>query len=145
LREEFRHGRAGADEFVFAKAEAEFAVFVLEAGEFESIINGEEKLIGGKRFFEEIEGAEAGGFHGHFDVGLAGNQNDGSLYAGFFQFFEEFKAAFTGHDDIGEDEIEALILDEFGGAEGVVANGGFMTGETKGASERGEGIGVVVD
>ena len=145
LREEFRHGGAGADEFVLAEAVAEFAVFVLEAGEFESIFDGEEKLIGGERLFEEIESAEAGGFDGHFDVGLAGDQNDGSLQAGFFQFFEEFEAAFAGHDHVGEDEVEALVLDEFDGAESVVADGGFVAGEAKGAGERGEGVGVVVD
>jgi len=145
LREELRHSGAGADEFVLAKTVAEFAVLVLEAREFESVFDGEKELIGGERFFQEIECAEAGGFDGHFDVGLAGDEDDGSLHAGFFQFFEEFEAAFAGHDDVGEDEVEALVLDEFGGAEGVVADGGFVTGETKGAGERGEGVGVVVD
>jgi len=145
LREKFRHGGAGSDEFVLAEAVAEFAIFILEACEFEGVFDGEKELIGGERFFEEIESAESCGFDGHFDVGLAGDEDDGSLHAGFFQFFEEFEAALAGHDDVREDEIEALVLDEFGGAEGVVANGGLVSGEAKGARERGECVGVVVD
>ena len=35
--------------------------------------------------------------------------------------------------------------DEFGGAGGVVADGGFMAGEAEGAGERGQRVGVVVD
>ena len=38
-----------------------------------------------------------------------------------------------------------LVADEFGGAKGVVADGSFVTGKTKGACERGESVGVVVD
>ena len=63
----------------------------------------------------------------------------------FFQFFEEFEAAFAGHHDVGKDEIEMFGAEEFGGAEGVVADGGFVAGETEGAGERGQGVGVVVD
>lgn len=145
LREEFFHGGAGADEFVLAEPVSEFAVFVFEAGEAQRVFDGDQQLIGGERLFEEIESAKARGLHGHFDIGLAGDQDDGGLQAGFFQFFEEFEAAFTGHDHVGKDEIEALVLDEFGGAEGVVADGGLMSGEAKGAGEGGEGVGVVVD
>ena len=67
------------------------------------------------------------------------------MQAGFFQLFEELEAALAGHDHVGKDEIEALVLNEFGGAEGVVADGGLVAGEAKGAGERGEGVGVVVD
>ena len=65
------------------------------------------------------------------------------MQAGFLEFCEEFEAAFAGHDHVGEDEIEALVLDKFGGAEGVVADGGLVSGEAKGAGEGGEGVGVV--
>ena len=73
LREEFCHGGAGADKFVLAEAVAEFAIFVLEAREAQRVFDGDEQLIGGERLFQEIERAEAGGLHRHFDVGLAGN------------------------------------------------------------------------
>ena len=102
------HGGAGADEFVFAQAMAEFAIFVFQAGEAESVFDGNEELVGGERFFEKIESAEARGFDSHFDIGLAGDEDDGSLHAGLFQFFEEFEAAFAGHDNVGKDEIEML-------------------------------------
>jgi len=130
---------------VLAETVAEFAVFVLEAGELESVVDGEQQLIGGEGLFEEIESAEARGLHGHFDVGLARDQDDGSLQAGFFQFFKEFEAAFAWHDHVGEDEVEALVLDEFGGAKSIIANGGLVSGKAKGAGEGCEGVGVVVD
>jgi hypothetical protein len=135
LREELLHGGAGADEFVFTETMAEFTIFVFEAGEAEGVFYGDEKFVGGERLFEKIESAEAGGFDGHFDIGLAGNENNGSLDTGFFQFFEEFEAGFAGHDDVGKNEIEMLGTNEFGGAKGAIADGGFVSGETKGAGE----------
>src|SRR3974390_1008080 len=67
------------------------------------------------------------------------------MNAGFFQFFEEFEAAFSGHDHIGEDEIEMLRVNEFAGAKSAVADGGFVARETKSAGEGGQGVGVMVD
>jgi hypothetical protein len=145
LREEFGHCRARTHELVLAETVAEFTVLVLEAREFESVFYSKEQLIGGERLFEEIESAETRGFDSHFDVGLAGDQNNGSLQARFFEFFEEFHAGFAGHDDVGEDEVEALGLQEFGGTLRVIADGGFMSGQAESASERGKGVGVVVD
>ena len=114
---------------------AEFAVFIFKASETESIFDSDEKFVGGERLFEEIESAETSGFDGHFDIGLAGDEDDGGLDAGFFQFFEEFQPAFAGHDHVGKNEIEMLGVNEVGGADGAIADGGFVTSETKGASE----------
>ena len=135
LREELLHGGAGADEFVLAEAMAEFAVFVLKARKAECVFDGDEKFVGGERLFEKIESAEPCGFDSHFDIGLTGDENDGSLHAGFFQFFEELQAGFAGHDHVGKDEIEMLRVNEVGGAKGAIANGGFMASEAKGAGE----------
>jgi len=129
------HGGAGADEFVLAESMAEFAIFVFEASEAESVFDSDKELVGSERLFEEIESAEPRGFNSHFDIGLAGDEDDGSLDASFFQFFEEFQAAFAGHDHVGKNEIEMLGANEVGGAEGAIANGGFVASETKGASE----------
>jgi hypothetical protein len=129
------HGGAGTDQFVFAEAMAEFTVFIFKAGEAESIFDGDEKFVGCERLFEEIESAEARGFDGHFDIGLAGDEDDGSLDTGFFQFFEEFEAGFARHDYVGKDEIEMLGVNEVGGTERAIADSGFVAGETKGAGE----------
>jgi hypothetical protein len=145
LGEELFHCGAPADEFVFAEAVAEFAVFVFEAGEAEGVFHGDQELVGGERLFEKIESAEFGGFDGHFDIGLAGDQNDGSFDTGVFQVFEEFDAAFAGHDDVGKNQVEGFGAEKLEGAGRVVANGGFMAGEAEGAGERGQRVGVVVD
>ena len=67
------------------------------------------------------------------------------MQAGCLEFFEEFHAGFAGHDHVGKDEVEAFGAEQFSGADGVVADGGFVAGETEGAGERSESIGVVVD
>jgi hypothetical protein len=130
---------------MFAESGAEFAVFLFEAREFQGVVYGEEKFIGGKRFFEEIEGAEARSFDGHFDVGLAGDEDDGGLQAGVLELFEEVHAGFAGHDDVRKDEVEMTGLEEFDGAIGVVTDGGFVPGKAKSTGERSEGVGVIVD
>ena len=128
-----------------AGAVTEFAVFVFEARELERVFNGEKKLVGCEGFFEEVQSAETGGLDGHLNVGLAGDENDGSLHAGFLEFFKQVEAGFAGHDDVGEDEVEMVVADQFGGAEGVVADGRIVTGEAEGAGKRGESVGVVVN
>jgi hypothetical protein len=145
LGEEFFHGGPTADEFVFAEAVAEFAVFVFEAGEAESVFYGDEELVGGERLFEKIERAEFGGFDGHFDIGLARDENDGSFDAGVFEVFEKLDAAFAGHDDVGKNQVEGFGAEKLESAGGVVANGGFMASEAESAGKRGQGVGVVVD
>ena len=145
LRQQFGDGGTAADKFVFAEAMAEFAVFVFEAREFEGIFDREEQLVGREGFFEEVQCPETSGFDGRFDVGLAGDKNDGSLDTEFLEFLEKLEAGFTGHDDVGKDKVEMIIADQFGGAEGIVANGGIVPGEAEGARQRGKGVGVVVD
>jgi len=130
---------------VFAEAVAEFAVFVFEAGEAESIFHGDEKLVGGERLFEKIESAEFGGFDGHFDIGLAGDENDGSFDAGVFEVFEELDAALAGHYDVGKNQVEGFGAEKFEGAGRVVADSSFMASEAESAGKRGQGVGVVVD
>jgi hypothetical protein len=130
---------------MLAETVVELAVFVFEAGQLEGVFDGEEKLVGGEGLLEKVQSAETRGFHGHFDVGLAGDENDRSLHAGFFEFFEELKTRFAGHDYVRKDEVEVLVADQFGGAEGVVANRSVVTSETEGAGQGGQGVGVVVD
>src|ERR1700741_2406214 len=117
----------------------------LAAGQLEGIVDREEKLVGSEWLLEKVQSAEARGFYGHFDVRLAGDENDRSLHPGFFEFFEELKTRFTGHDYVRKDEVEVLVADQFGGAEGVVADRGIVTGEAEGAGKGGQGIGVVID
>jgi hypothetical protein len=145
LGEKLIHRGPTADEFVFAEAVAELAVFVFEAGEAEGIFYRDEELVGGERLFEKIESAEFGGFNGHFDVGLTGDENDGRLDAGMFQIFEELDAAFARHDDVGKNQVEGFGAEKLEGAGRVVANGGFMASEAEGAGKRGQRVGVVID
>ncbi len=99
----------------------------------------------GERLFEEIDRAQAGGAHGHLDVGLAGDHHHGHGQAQRLQIGEQREAVLAGHDDIGKHHVEAFGFDEIEGARGVIADGGLVAGETEGAGERRERVGVVVD
>ena len=95
--------------------------------------------------FEKIDRAQAGGAHGHFDVGLAGDHDYGNGGALCAQIFEQRETVFAGHHDVGEDYVETLRLDEFEGAGGAIADGGLVTGEAEGTGEGGQRVVVVVD
>ena len=82
---------------------------------------------------------------GHFDIRLAGNQDDGGVYSGFLEIFEEFDPRFAGHDDIGKDQVESFAANQIQSARGVVANGGLVAREPERARKRGEGVRVIVD
>jgi hypothetical protein len=75
LRHHFAHGFAGVDDLVLADALAELAVLIFEALEFEGVVDGEEKLVGGERLFEEVDGAQARGAYRHLDIRLAGDHH----------------------------------------------------------------------
>ena len=77
LRHDATHGIACPYKFVLTETALEIKVLALEASELEGVFDGEQKLVGGDRFFEKIERAEAGGAYGHLDVGLARHHDDG--------------------------------------------------------------------
>ena len=130
---------------MFAQALAQLAVFVFEARQAQSILDGHEQLVGGERLFQKIERAKTGGFHGHFDVGLAGYENYGRLYTGFFQILEQLHAGFAGHDHIGKNQIEIFVAKKLDSTVCVIANGGLVAGEAKRARKRGQSVRIVVN
>ncbi len=61
------------------------------------------------------------------------------------EIFEQGDAIAAGHDHVGKNQVEALGFGHFERAGGVIADRGVVAGEAKGASERSEGIGIVID
>ena len=100
------------------------------------VVDGEQQLVRAKRLFQEIDRAQARGPHRHLDVRLPRDQYDGRLYTCMFQFFQEFQAAFTGHNHIRKNQIKMFVANYFTGSQRIIANRGFMTGQTKGACQR---------
>ena len=45
--------------------------------------------------------------------------------------FKKFQAAFSRHHDVGKNDVKFLAAQQLHGAVRVVANRGFMPGETK--------------
>ncbi len=62
-----------------------------------------------------------------------------------FEFFEKRQPIFAGHDHVGEDQVEGLCLGQFQSFVGVVADGGFVAFQTKGARKRRQRVGFVID
>ena len=145
LRHHFLHRRARPHDVMPAEAALEVAIFFLEVLQAQRVFDGEQQLFGGDRLLEKIDGAQPRGLHRHFDGGLSGHHHHGRCDADGFEIFEQRDAVAAGHDDVGKNQVEALGFGQFQGARGVVADGGFVAGEPKGASERGESVRVVVN
>jgi hypothetical protein len=130
---------------VLAKAVAELAVFIFEARKAEGVFDGHEQLVRRERLFEKVESAEPRRFDGHFDIGLTGDEDDGRLYAGLLQIFEQFQAAAAGHHHVGKNQVKRFGAKKFDGAGGVVADSRFMTRQAEGAGERGQRVRIIVN
>ena len=145
LGHDFFHRGTGPDDVMAAQAFFQVAIFLFEMFQAQDVFDGQQQFIGGDRLLQEIAGAESGGFHCHFDGGLAGHHHDGGINPGGFEIFEQGDAVAPGHDHVGKNQVEAVGFGQFEGAYGAVADGGVVTGETKGAGERSERIGIVID
>src|SRR5690242_16956273 len=78
-------------------------------------------------------------------MGLSRHHHDGRGHTHGLDLFEQGNSIFTRHHDVGEDQIETLILYQLQSAPWLIANCGFMSSETKGTRERGQSVGFVVD
>ena len=76
---------------------------------------------------------------------LAGHHHDGCSHAGRPQLFEKRQAIFGGHYYVRKDEIEILSLGQFERPVCIVADSRFVAGETEGARQCGQRVGLVVD
>ena len=145
LRHHAPHALARIDDFVLADALPQVAILVLQALQLEDVVHGEQQLVGGERLLQEIERAQAGGAHRHFDVGLPADHHDGKRDAERAQVFEQREAVLAGHDDVAQHHVEGLRFGQFERARGVIADRGFVPGQAEGARQRGQRVGVVVN
>ena len=109
-------------------------------------LHGEQQFGAGQRFFEEVVGAEFGGFHGGFDGAVPAHDDDGALQgAALLPFAQQADAVGIGHPDVEEDELRFIALVQLAGFFGV---GGGVGGVAFVAEDVGEGVedaGFVVD
>src|SRR5207302_471682 len=145
LRQQLFHGGTGADQFVLAKTPAQFAVFVFEPRQAQSVFHGDEQLVGGERLFQKIERPEFRGFHRHFDIRLPRDEHDGRFHSGLLQIVEQLHAAFAGHDHVRKNQIESVGAKKFDGTVGIIANRGFVPSQPEGARERRQRIRIIVN
>jgi hypothetical protein len=145
LRHDALHALAGVHDLVLADALAQVAILVFQALQLEDVVHGEQQLVGGERLLQEIERAQAGGAHRHFDIGLPADHHHGQRDAERAQVFEQREAVLARHDDVAQHHVEGLRFGEVERARGVVADGGFVPGQAEGARQRGQRVGVVVN
>jgi hypothetical protein len=75
-----------------------------------------------------VRGAHARGFHGAFDGAVLGEHHHRGLRMGGPQTLEQFNAAHLGHTQIGEDDIDGKLFDNFQG----LFSGGSCAGAQSG-------------
>jgi hypothetical protein len=145
LRHHAPHGLARVDDGVLAHALPQLAVLVLQPLQLEDVVHGEEKFVRGKRFFEEIDGAQPRGAHRHLDAGLSGNHHHRQRDPQVAQVFEQRQAVLAGHHHVRQQHVERLRLQQLQCARGVIAHGGLVARQAEGPRQGRQGAGVVVD
>ena len=146
LGEELGHGRAGADKFVLAETvrSSRFSSSSRESLRAFSTVTSSLSVESG--FSRKSSAPSRVALTAISMLAWPEIRTIGVCMPAFFQFFEEFDAGFSGHDDVGKDEVEMLGLrTSSSGAGRIVADGGFVTSEAERARERGQRVGVVVD
>ena len=120
-------------------------VLCFQTLQLQSVINGQQQLLGGNRFFEEIKRAQLGRAYRHVNVRLPGHHYDRRGDGLRFQFFQQRKPVFAGHHHVRQDQIKIPTFGQFERFGSVVADGRLMTGKAERAGERRQRVGLVVD
>ena len=135
----------GKDDLMLSEARTQIFVLALEALQAQRVFDRQQEFFGRDRLFEEIDGAEPGGTDRHLDVRLPGHHHYRRINAELLEVFEERQPVFAGHHHVGEYEIEAVGLNQLQRARGAVAHHGLVPSEAKGARQRCQRVGLVVN
>ncbi len=82
-------------------------------------MDGLKDVFGVEGFGDVVGGAAAQGLLGGFDALVAGDDDDGQGFVGFFDFAEEVEAVQLGHLDVEDDELGSALADFFHGFDAV--------------------------
>jgi len=131
LRHHAAHGFTLPDDLVFAEAALQVAILAFQASEPQRVLHGEKQFFGGDRLLQKIERPQARSSNRHLDVRLARHHDHRSRHSLRLEFFEKSESVFAGHYHVRKNQVEGLRLGQFQSLICVVANGGFMTFQTK--------------
>ena len=94
-----------------------------------------------------IVGAQFHGLNGGFHRAMSGHDRDLDAGKGFLDLFEKLQSGHAGHDHVGQDHVDGLLLVEHG--QGRIAAFGLQTGKAQrladGHAEAADGLFVVHD
>ena len=145
LRHHVAHRGARPHNLMPTQPVLQIAVFLLETRQPNGVLHREQQLLGRNRLLEKVHSAQPRGAHGHLDGRLPGHHHRGRRDANILEIFEKRDAIAAGHHHVGEDQVVALGLREFQRARSIVADGRFMAGQSKRASERRERVRIVIN
>ena len=127
-----------------ADAAAQLPVLLLEPREPQRVLDRQQQLVGRDRLLEEIGRAEPRRADRHVHRRLPRDHDDRRRHAELAQLGEHGQAVLPRHHDVGEDDVEALLLQERYRARRLIADDRFVAGEAERARERRERRLIVV-
>jgi hypothetical protein len=125
---------------------AEEGVFLFQLLASEGFADEDAQLVGALEGFAEVVfGAELHGFDGGGDGAEAGDHDDGCGGVGGLDGAEDGEAVAVGELEVGDDEVEAALLDGADGGGDVGGGGDGVAFAGEDGFEEGAEAGVVVD
>ena len=79
---------------------------------FDRVLDQDQSLFEGKRFFQEVVGAQLGGAHRGLDRSVAGDHDDFGRIVELANLLQSFEAVHAGKPDIEQDHIERGLAQE---------------------------------
>src|SRR5262249_16943222 len=125
LGQQLAHLVAGKNHPRTAQLLPELPVFLLELLHLQSVLQGEQQLVSGERFFQEVERAQLRSLHRHLDMRLARHHDHRSSYTRGFDLLEQRKTVHREHNHVRKDQVKALALDHLQRLEGIAADRGL--------------------
>ena len=90
----------------------------------EGAFHGSQKFLQGDGFFQEIQRADFGGFHGGVDAGVAAHHHHGHVeLAGFGPLFEQGNAVAIRHPNVQQHHGGAGLVSKLAGFFGIFGQG----------------------
>ena len=145
LRHQPLHLFASPNHLMPAQLVTKLLVLLFQSPQAQRILHRQQQLVGRDWLFQEIKRAQLGGFHRHGDMCLARHHHHRGAQPQRAILFQKLQSVFSGHHYVRKNQIVTFGFHQFQCLLGALTNGGFVSCKSKGARQRCQGIGVIVN